>query len=102
MTKRMIIMLLLTGLVFGAVFGMKWFGNKMMIQYVEHMPVPSATITAGAVKAMTWDNSLEAIGTLVPVNGADVTTESDGIGTANRFEAGEPVQAGVLVRYCGT
>jgi membrane fusion protein (multidrug efflux system) len=94
MTKRMIIMLLLTGLVFGAVFGMKWFGNKMMIQYVEHMPVPSATITAGAVKAMTWDNSLEAIGTLVPVNGADVTTESGGIVTAIRFEAGDHVKAG--------
>ena len=94
MTKRMIIMLLLSGIVFGAVFGMKWFGNKMMIQYVENMPVPSATITAAAVKTMIWDNSLEAIGTLVPVNGADVTTESGGIVTAIRFEAGDHVKAG--------
>lgn len=94
MTKRMIIMLLLTGLVFGAVFGMKWFGNKMMIQYVEHMPVPPATISTGLVQTMTWDNSLEAIGTLVPVNGADVTTESGGIITAIHFEAGEHVKAG--------
>jgi membrane fusion protein (multidrug efflux system) len=90
----MIIMLLLTGLVFGAVFGMKWFGNKMMIQYVEHMPVPPAAITSGLVKTMTWDNSLEAIGTLVPVNGTDVTTESGGIITAIHFEAGDRVKAG--------
>ncbi len=48
MTKRMIIILLLTGVVFGSVFGMKWFGNKMMVQFVEHMPVPPATIPAGA------------------------------------------------------
>lgn len=94
MTKRMIIMLLLTGIVFGAVFGMKWFGNKMMIQYVENMPVPAATITAGLVQPMTWDNSLEAIGTLVPVNGIDVTTESGGIVTAIHFEAGERVRTG--------
>ncbi len=45
----MIIMLLLTGVAFGAVFGMKWFGNKMMVQYVEHMPVPQAKITGGGV-----------------------------------------------------
>lgn len=94
MTKRMIVMLVLCAVVFGIVFGMKWFGNKMMIQYVEHTPVPPVTITSAAVQPMTWDNSLEAIGTLVPVNGADVTTESGGIVKAIHFEAGTSVKAG--------
>lgn len=94
MTKRMIIMLVLCGLVFGLVFGMKWFGNVMMVKYVENMPVPPATITSAAVQPTTWDNSVEAIGTLTPVNGADVTTESGGIVTAIHFEAGSRVQKG--------
>ena len=45
MTKRMIIMLIAVGLVFGAVFGMKWFGNKMMNDFMAKMPVPPATIS---------------------------------------------------------
>jgi len=94
MAKRMIIMLLLVTLVFGGVFGMKWFGNKMMVQYAENMPVPPVTVTAGPVQSMTWDNSLQAIGTLVPVNGTDVTTESGGIVTAILFESGQRVAKG--------
>ncbi|HEX4894950.1 MAG TPA: efflux RND transporter periplasmic adaptor subunit [Solimonas sp.] len=94
MKKRMTIMLLACTLVFGLVFGMKWFGNKMMVQYVENMPVPPATITAAPAQSMTWDNSLEAIGTLVPVNGADITTEAGGIVAAIHFESGARVAAG--------
>ncbi|AXQ30293.1 efflux RND transporter periplasmic adaptor subunit [Solimonas sp. K1W22B-7] len=94
MTKRMIIMLLLVTVVFGGVFGMKYMGNVMMNKYVDAMPMPSATITAGAVKKMSWDNRLEAIGSFVPVNGTDVTTESGGIVTAIHFESGQKVQKG--------
>lgn len=94
MTKRMIVMLILAGLVFGAVFGMKWFGNKMLNQYVDAMPIPPATISAAPVKKMSWDNRLEAIGSFVPFNGTDVTTESGGIVTAIHFESGQKVEKG--------
>ncbi len=93
-TKRMLIMLVLAGLVFGAVFGAKWFGNKMMVDYLENMPIPPATISAAEAAVMKWDNRLEAIGTLVPVNGADLTTEVGGIVTAVHFESGQSVQKG--------
>jgi len=94
MTKRMIVMLILAGLVFGAVFGMKWFGNKMMNQYVDAMPIPPAAISAGAVQKMSWDNRLDAIGSFVPFNGTDVTTEAGGIVTAISFESGDKVEKG--------
>lgn len=94
MTKRMIIVLALCLVVFGGVFFMKWFGNKMMNQYVDAMPVPPATVSVGPVQNMTWDNRLEAIGTLVPVNGADVTAEVGGIVTAVHFESGQKVEKG--------
>ena len=94
MTKRMTIMLLLVAVVFGGVFGMKWFGNKMMNQYVDAMPLPTVTITAAPVAKMQWDNQLETIGSFVAVNGADVTTEAGGIVTAIHFESGQTVKKG--------
>ena len=44
MNKRMFWMLVITGLVFGGVFGFKWFGNKMMNQFFDNMPVPPASV----------------------------------------------------------
>lgn len=97
MTKRLIIVLAGCGIVFGAVFGMKWFGNKMMNEFVNAMPIPPVTISADTVKTMTWDNKLEAVGSFVPVNGTDVTTEAGGIVTAIHFESGQSVQKGTAL-----
>lgn len=97
MTKRMIIMLVLVGIVFGAIFGMKWFGNKMMNEYLAKAPVPPATISAAAAGMMTWDNRLETIGSFVPVNGTEVTTESGGIVTAIHFDSGAKVGKGAAL-----
>jgi membrane fusion protein (multidrug efflux system) len=94
---RMVIMLVLAGIVFGAVFGMKWFGNKMMVQYLENMPTPAATISASEVTMMRWDNRLEAIGTLVAVNGADLTSEAGGIVESIHFESGQQIAKGELL-----
>jgi membrane fusion protein (multidrug efflux system) len=94
MTKRMIIVLALCALVFGAVFGGKAMMTRGMNQFVDSMPVPPATVSASAVREMTWDNKLEAIGTLVPVNGTDVTAEVGGIVTQVLFESGRQVEKG--------
>lgn len=97
MTKRMIIMLVLAGIVFGAIFGMKWFGNKMMNDYLAKAPIPPATISAAPAGIMSWDNHLEAIGSFVPVNGTVVTTESGGIVTAIHFDSGASVGKGAAL-----
>ncbi|MBI2382852.1 MAG: efflux RND transporter periplasmic adaptor subunit [Gammaproteobacteria bacterium] len=94
MKLRMFLMLLVTALVFGAVFGMKWMGAKAMNRYFDAMPVPPATISTAAVAPMSWDNSLEAPGSFVAVNGTEVTTESGGIVQAIHFESGDIVDAG--------
>lgn len=87
-------MLVLAGILFGSVFGMKWFGNRMMNQYLDAMPVPPATISSVRAETMLWDNRLAAVGSLVAVNGADITTEVDGVVTEIHFESGDQVEAG--------
>ncbi len=95
--KRMIFLLLGVLAVFGIVFFMKWFGNIKMAEFLDNMPTPPATISVAEVATMRWDNTLEAIGTLVPVNGAELTTESGGIVTAIHYESGAQVEKGALL-----
>ena len=97
MNKRMMWMLIGTGIVFGGVFGMKWFGGKMMNQYFDNMPMPPAVVSSATAKSETWSASLSGVGTVVASNGADVTTESGGIIAALHFESGARVKKGDLL-----
>ncbi|HJW46614.1 MAG TPA: efflux RND transporter periplasmic adaptor subunit [Lysobacter sp.] len=97
--KRMIWMLLITGLLFGLFFGVKWFLGMMSGQYFDTMQPPPVTVTTSVARGEKWNDSLEAVGTLVAVNGTQVTTESPGVVSAIKFESGQPVRAGeVLVQ----
>lgn len=93
-TKRMLIMLVLALVLFGGVFFLKHMGRQGMNAHFDNMPIPPATISASAAEAMTWDNQLEANGTVVAVNGTDVTTEAGGIVTEVHFESGAHVKRG--------
>lgn len=97
MNKRMMWMLIGTGIVFGGVFGMKWFGGKMMNQYFDNMPMPPAVVSSATAKSENWAASLSGVGTVVASNGADVTTESGGIIAALHFESGARVKKGDLL-----
>jgi membrane fusion protein, multidrug efflux system len=97
MNKRMFWMLVLTALVFGGIFGFKWFGNKMMNQFFDNMPAPPATISSAVASSVEWTDRLEAVGTVVAVNGAQVTTEAAGVVDSIRFESGQEVKAGTVL-----
>lgn len=91
---RMLLMLILVGAVFGAIFGFKWFGTKMMNQAMDNMPMPPASITAASAREERWSDALSAVGTLTAVNGTQVTTEAAGVVSAIRFESGQSVARG--------
>ncbi len=97
MNKRMFWMLIITGAVFGGVFGFKWVGGKMMNQYFDHMPIPPATVSSATAASESWTSSLSGVGTVVASNGADVTTESAGIVAALHFDSGAKVKKGDLL-----
>lgn len=96
-TKRMIIMLVLVGLVFGGVFGMKEFGRRAMVSFLEQMPTPPATVSASKVETMQWNSRLTSVGSLVAENGTNVTNEAPGIVTKIHFQSGDTVQEGDLL-----
>ena len=96
---RLTLMLLAAVLVFGSVFAVKAFFAAQTNNFFDNMPQPAAAVSAAEATTERWSDDAEAVGTLVAVNGADVTTEAGGVVRAIEFEPGQPVRAGqVLVR----
>lgn len=91
---RMWLMLLVTLLVFGGLFGMQWFGSKKMNEFMDNMPVRPATVTAMEAGTALWRDSVESVGTLVAIRGAELATEVPGTVETLYFDNGAAVQAG--------
>ena len=99
MTKRMVIMLMVVGLIFGAIFGFQAFKAKMIKQFMATMKMPPATVTAMKAELQPWQPQLNAVGSLRAVHGVDVTTEIGGLVREVHFKSGDEVKAGqVLVQ----
>jgi len=96
MTKRMLLVLLALGLVFGGIFGWKYYQAKKMAMLAS-MPPPPATVAAADVQTETWQPYLTAVGSLVAIQGILVTTEVAGNVSAIHFESGQQVEAGTLL-----
>jgi membrane fusion protein (multidrug efflux system) len=95
--KRMFWMLLITLLVFGLVFGVKAFFAAQTNKFFDNMPQPPATISAGVAQQQVWRDTVEGVGTMVAVNGTQVTTESPGVISEIHFNPGDNVQAGAVL-----
>ncbi|MEQ9463020.1 MAG: efflux RND transporter periplasmic adaptor subunit [Haliea sp.] len=95
--KRMWLMLLATVLVFGGLFGMQWYGQQMMNQAMDNMPRQTVTITAAAAEQVQWQPSVDAVGTLAPINGAQLAVEVPGIIDRVNFDNGATVAAGDVI-----
>lgn len=94
---RLAIMLAIVGLFFGGLIGFKAFGKKKMNEFFDHMPIPPVAITSVEATVIEWPNQLEAVGTLMPVNGVAVTTQAAGLVQKLHFESGDRVEAGALL-----
>lgn len=99
---RMVLMLLACLVIFGGVFAFKWFMGKGMNDFFDNMPQPPVAITTYDAAEQSWTSPLEAVGTLVAVNGTDVTTEAGGVVRKLLFQAGQPVKAGTVLVQLNT
>ena len=97
MTKRMIIMLIAVGLVFGGVFGFQIFKNTMIKKFMSAMPVPPQTVSTVTAAMQEWQPQIEAVGSLRAVNGADLAFEVSGIVKELHFNSGDDVAAGDIL-----
>ena len=95
MIKRILIVLCLTLLILGGLFGFKFYQIKQAISQIK--PPPPASVAAATVKMESWDTSLTSVGSFIPVAGVYVSNEVAGKIKALQFHSGQSVKAGDLL-----
>jgi membrane fusion protein (multidrug efflux system) len=97
LVKRMIIMLALTGLILGAVFGFEAFKSVMIRKFMATLSNPPQTISTIVAASQEWQSQIEAVGSVRAVNGANLSGQVSGIVSALHFMSGADVQKGDLL-----
>src|SRR2546423_15193887 len=88
MTKRMIIMLAIVGVLFGGLFGFKALLGNMIKKSISSQGIPPQTVSTAKAQFTEWQGEFQAGGTLRAVRGADLAPELPGLITAIHFQSG--------------
>lgn len=100
MTKRLFFRLVLVLIVLGVLAGgLGYWKYQQIQQQMARMsrPQPPATVSSAPVRQDQWRPRLSAVGSVLAINGVDVTTEVAGIVSNIAFESGQTVKAGDLL-----
>lgn len=96
-TRRMIIMLLLVGLLLAALVGWNVMGRLMMEKAVAAMAAPPQTVSAMVAGVDDWQPALAAVGTLRAAQGAELALDVGGLVSKVSLHSGVHVEAGELL-----
>jgi membrane fusion protein (multidrug efflux system) len=95
MVKRLLIVGTIVALFLGAVAWFNLFFKPAMIaEFVGKMVPPPATVTAEKAKVEEWVDRVHSIGTMVAIEGVDVSPQQGGMVVEYFFESGDDVQKG--------
>lgn len=94
MSKRMVIMLTLTGLLFGGIFAYKVFQSYMIKNHINGLGSIPVAVSATPVIFAAWKPTITASASLRAINGVDVTTEIAGLVKKVSFSPGQNIQEG--------
>lgn len=97
MKKRMILMLVAVGLVFGALYGFQTFKAGMIKQALASLRDPPQTVATAVASVTPWQTSIKAVGSVRAEAGADLSLESSGIVAKLNFKSGDEVKAGQVL-----
>ncbi|MEZ5592902.1 MAG: biotin/lipoyl-binding protein [Gammaproteobacteria bacterium] len=97
MLKKFLLTVIGTALVIGAIIYAKLDQFSTMAEAGANMVFPPETVTAMAVRAEEWEQSISVTGTLVAVQGVTIGAETSGRVTRITFESGATVAAGDIL-----
>jgi membrane fusion protein (multidrug efflux system) len=81
----------------GVIVGIKALQIRALIDAGKNVPKPIETISTTVVETDKWVRSVESVGSLRAVQGADLSTETAGIVSRINFENGAEVREGDLL-----
>jgi membrane fusion protein, multidrug efflux system len=97
MTKRMVIMLVAVAIVFGGIFGFQAFKAAMIKKFMSAMGSPPQTVSTTKAAPSEWLPTIQAVGSLRAVKGADLSLEVSGVVDTISFNSGDDVEQGALL-----
>jgi membrane fusion protein, multidrug efflux system len=97
MTKRMVIMLIAVAVVFGGIFGFNAFKGVMIKKFMSAMSSPPQTVSTTKAAVSEWQPTIEAVGSLRAVKGADLSLEVAGVVDTITFNSGDDIDQGALL-----
>jgi len=97
MIRRLIIMLVATGLALGGIFAFQVFKAKMIEKAMAALANPPQTVSTTLAQMQEWQPHIDAIGSVRAVNGANLSSQVSGIVTAIHFESDKDVAQGTLL-----
>lgn len=96
MDKRMKIMLIGMGILFGSIFLWKSFSHWMMLRYIASH-TQTVAVSATTVNSSPWQPTLKAVGNVRAITGVNVTTEIAGMVQKIYFTPGAFVNENTLL-----
>jgi membrane fusion protein, multidrug efflux system len=97
MIKRMAIMLIAVGVMFGGIYGFQAYKAAMIKKVLAAMAAPPQTVATATAAYQEWQPQLEGVGSLRAMKGADLSLQVAGIVDEIDFESGEDVKEGALL-----
>lgn len=98
MIKRLVLVVVLLALVFGAIFGWKFYQAREAAERAAQ-PRPPAIVSSARVREESWRPALHSVGSLVASQGVFVNNEIAGQVREIHFESGQAVSEGdVLIQ----
>ena len=97
MLKKIILTIVFLVLLIGALVGLKLQQFQTMFAAGAKMTQPPATVTTHPVTADAWQPTLDAVGSVVAVQGVTVSAEVAGTVQRIAFESGATVRAGEVL-----
>jgi len=93
----MAIMLVLVGAAFAAIFGFQAFKARMIQKAISGLRNPPQTVSTITAATQSWQQRLEAVGSVRAKEGAGLSAQASGIVKAIHFQSGAKVEKGTLL-----
>lgn len=97
MVKRFVIAFILVALVAGGLIGFNIFRDQAIEQFFANMVRPPVTVSTTTVEPVTWQPTIDAIGTANASRGVDLTVEASGTVREILFSSNARVEQGEIL-----
>ncbi|MGH8338217.1 MAG: efflux RND transporter periplasmic adaptor subunit, partial [Gammaproteobacteria bacterium] len=97
MRKQLMVVVVILIVVFGAIFGGKFYANHRAAVAASHRSFPPTAVSTAVARDEPWSSEGDVVGSLEAVDGTEITAQIAGNITQVAFRSGANVRKGELL-----